>query len=223
MPTAMITGAGRGLGRELAAQYRSAGWDVIGTVRSDLQAAEIETLGIRVLTADMSDADSLRTLPETLGDTPLDVLICNAGIMCNRHMKITEFDQEAWTIAFSINSIAPALVAGLLLPNLRRGQQKKLIAISSGRASIGNNDSGSTYAYRASKAALNAIWRNISVEEPDIIALLVHPGRVRTDMGNPQSELSVEQSAAAIRTVIEATGPEQSGRFLAFDGSEWPW
>lgn len=223
MKTVMITGAGSGIGRELALQYRKDGWNVIGVARSEGQLAELRHAGIAGEFADMGEVDSLKALAERLQGRSIDVLILAAGIIRNRHMKITEIDVPAWEETFRINSIAPAVMAGLFLPNLRKGDTRKLVALTSGRASIANNNSGSTYIYRASKTALNAIWRNISVEEPDINALLVHPGRVRTKMGSPDSELSVEESAESIRQVVANAGPEASGRYWAYDGRELPW
>lgn len=223
MKTVMITGAGSGIGRELARQYYADSWRVIGVARSDEQLAELRLAGILGEFADMRDVESLQSLAKRLEDTPIDLLILAAGIIRNRHMKITEIDVPAWEETFRINSIAPAVMAGLFLPHLRRGNTRKLVALTSGRASIANNNSGSTYIYRASKTALNAIWRNISVEEPDINALLVHPGRVRTKMGSPDSELSVEESAESVRRVIANAGQEASGRYWAYDGRELPW
>lgn len=223
MPTALITGAGRGIGFELARQYVGEGWRVIGTARSEEHRAKLRSIGAEAEFADMGDVESLLALARRLDGTAIDVLIANAAVVKNRHLKITEFDLEAWTESFRINSIAPAIIAGLLLNNVSRSASRKLVAITSGRASIGNNDSGSTYTYRASKAALNAIWRNISVEEPGVIALLIHPGRVRTDMGSADSELSVEESVEAIRAVIEKSGQESSGKFMAYSGAELPW
>lgn len=223
MQTVMITGAGRGIGREMALQYLENGWQVIATARSQDHLDALRVLGVRTEYADMSDFDSLKTLAERLQDVALDIFIANAAIGINRTMKITDWDIETWESSFRINSIAPALLAGLFLRNLRMRPTRKLVAITSGRASIANNDSGTLYAYRASKTALNAIWRNISVEEPDIIPLLVHPGRVRTGMGAADAELSPGERAEAVRRVIDRTGADGAGRYWAYDGRELPW
>ncbi len=77
--------------------------------------------------------------------------------------------------------------------------------------------------YRASKTALNAAWKTLACDEPDITAVLIHPGRVRTSMGLAEAELSPEESAEAVRQVIARCGPQDSGRFLNYAGETMPW
>jgi NAD(P)-dependent dehydrogenase (short-subunit alcohol dehydrogenase family) len=81
------------------------------------------------------------------------------------------------------------------------------------------------YAYRSTKAAANAITRSMALDlaRYGILVVALHPGWVRTDMGGPHAELDVATSVAGLRKVIAGLTHEQSGRFLAYDGSELPW
>jgi NAD(P)-dependent dehydrogenase (short-subunit alcohol dehydrogenase family) len=98
-----------------------------------------------------------------------------------------------------------------------------MIAITSHLSSIGANDSGGIYGYRSSKAALNAIWRSIAMDHRDLVAVLLHPGWVRTNMGGPKAPLSPEESVGCLRRVIAKLGPAESGRFYGSDGRPIAW
>nr|CAD7450131.1 unnamed protein product [Timema bartmani] len=88
-----------------------------------------------------------------------------------------------------------------------------------------NKKEGGFYPYRASKSALNAVTRSLSVDlKPDgIMALSLHPGWVKTDMGGASAPLSVQESATAIVRTLQSLGEKQNGAFLQFDGKELPW
>jgi NAD(P)-dependent dehydrogenase (short-subunit alcohol dehydrogenase family) len=112
-----------------------------------------------------------------------------------------------------------------LLPNLRRGAAKKAIAISSLMSSIGLNDWGTQYVYRASKTALNALWVSLALEwRADAIAcVLVRPGLVRTRMTNFLGDLTPEESVGGMRQVIAGLTLADSGRLISYDGNDLPW
>jgi NAD(P)-dependent dehydrogenase (short-subunit alcohol dehydrogenase family) len=85
---------------------------------------------------------------------------------------------------------------------------------------------GGYYAYRASKAALNAITSSLAIDlgrRHGIIAAVIHPGWVRTDMGGPRAELDPATSVAGLKRVIAGLTAEQAGRFWSYDGKELPW
>ncbi len=84
MASVLITGAGRGLGLELARQYAQDGWSVIGTVRNAAGAGELAKLGARAITLDVADASQVKALSSQLAGTPIDVLLCIAGIVGKR-------------------------------------------------------------------------------------------------------------------------------------------
>jgi NAD(P)-dependent dehydrogenase (short-subunit alcohol dehydrogenase family) len=91
--------------------------------------------------------------------------------------------------------------------------------------SIGDNTSGGYYAYRSSKAAANAVMKSLAVDlsARGIIAVPIHPGWVRTDMGGPNATVDAVDSVAGMRKVIASLTPADTGRFLQFQGKELPW
>jgi NAD(P)-dependent dehydrogenase (short-subunit alcohol dehydrogenase family) len=227
MPCVLITGANRGLGLEFARQYAAEGWSVIGTARDPAMADDFRALGsdVTLLPFDAADDASLAALLRQLGDRPIDILIANSGVDGGRQ-EAREVTPEAWKEAIGINTYAPFRLAVALRANLERGQHKKLVAVSSLAASIGSGYAvPAQYIYRASKAALNALWRNLSVEwRPlGLIGIMLRPGRVRTRMTDFQGDLSVEESVSGMRRAIAMTTLAESGRFVGFDGVEVPW
>ncbi|MES1976815.1 MAG: SDR family NAD(P)-dependent oxidoreductase [Pseudomonadota bacterium] len=223
MSTVFITGAGSGIGREFVQQYLADGWTVVCTARQDAHLAELRDAGADCFNVDMQDAPGILKTAALLQDRTLDLAILNAGIMRGRDMGFADIHIEEWQESFFVNCIAPALWAGQLVTPLKRRPNGKLVALSSGRASIGNNVTGSTIMYRASKAALNATWKTLSIDEPDVISFVLHPGRVRTAMGSPESELSKEESVGQMRRVIHDADQTTTGRFLDYSGKSLPW
>ena len=227
MPTVLITGANRGLGLEFARQYSADGWHVLAACRNPAAATELAALGdgITTLAFDAEDDGAMARLVARLSDVPLDVVIPNAGVGSGGEKLASQVTREEWMERLSINTYAPARLAMALRPNLEQGTHKKLVGISSLAASIARYEISGHYAYRASKAALNAIWRSFAVEwRPlGIVCLLLRPGRVRTRMTGFTGDLSAEEAVAGMRRVIAASTLADSGRFLGYDGAEVPW
>ncbi|MGO8916918.1 MAG: SDR family oxidoreductase [Stellaceae bacterium] len=225
MSTVLITGANRGLGFEFARQYAEAGWRVIATSRSLAKADALRALGgdVAVYALDVADFAAVSALGRELAQDSIDLLIANAGIAGPRGMTPEVIDAEGWGETFRVNSMAPLALAGALLAPLARSEQRKMIAITSRLASMGANSNGGLYAYRSSKAALNAAWRSYALDHPEIIAALLHPGWVRTDMGGREALLAVEESVAGLRRVIAGLSEADTGRFYNHDGSPIPW
>jgi NAD(P)-dependent dehydrogenase (short-subunit alcohol dehydrogenase family) len=129
----------------------------------------------------------------------------------------------AWERSFRVNAVAPLALAGAFHAQVARSGERKMIAITSRLGSMGANGDGGLYTYRSSKAALNAVWRSFALDHPDVIAALLHPGWVRTDMGGRGALLDPEHSVASLRRVIANLGKDDSGRFYNYDGSPIPW
>jgi len=219
MPKVLITGANRGLGLEFARQYKEAGWDVVATARQS--SAELEALGVRVETLDMQDLDAVERLGDRLDR--LDLLIANAGTYGPREVTSADEARE-WADTFVTNTIAPFLLAEAVLP-IVEASSGKLIAVSTKMGSIEDNTSGGFIAYRSSKAALNAAWRNLAIEARTrgVAAAVLHPGWVQTRMGGTSAPLEPEESVAGMRKVIDGLTLEQSGGFFSYDGTMVPW
>ena len=219
MPHVLITGANRGLGLEFARQYKEAGWDVVATARQS--SAELEALGVRVETLDMQDLEAVEKFGDRLDR--LDLLIANAGTYGPR-AATSAAEARQWGETFVTNTIAPFLLAESVLP-LVEASSGKVIAVSTKMGSIEDNTSGGFIAYRSSKAALNAAWRNLAIEvrTRGVAAAVLHPGWVQTRMGGTSAPLEPEESVAGMRKVIDGLTLEQSGGFFSYDGTMVPW
>ena len=218
MPTILVTGAGRGIGRELARQYAADGWRVIGTVRapSEHLAEAIEL--------DVTDEVQVKALGSRLKGVPIDVLFCNAGIIGKRGNRFGSFDYESWEEVLRVNLLGAAAVAEALLDNVAASERKTIAMMSSRLGSI-TESSGMTLPYATSKAALNMLVKGLAATQASrgIIVVALSPGWVRTDMGGEQAPLAPETAVRGLRKVIAGLGPGDSGKFLYHDGSTIPW
>jgi NAD(P)-dependent dehydrogenase (short-subunit alcohol dehydrogenase family) len=218
MPTVLITGANRGLGLEFARQYCGDGWEVIATAREP--SDELQQLCTRVEELDMLDLASVANIGERFDE--LDLVIANAGAMQPQKAESAE-DGRAWAELFTVNTIAPYLLAKALLENVA-AVPGKLIAISSKMGSIADS-SGGYVPYRSSKAALNMAWHSLAVEARPfgVATAVLNPGWVQTRMGGSSAPLQPEESVAQMREVIAGLTLDRSGGFLDRDGSAIPW
>jgi NAD(P)-dependent dehydrogenase (short-subunit alcohol dehydrogenase family) len=209
MPTALITGVSRGLGRELARQYAADGWKVIGTERKDM---------------DMTDVAQIRRLAAKLKGEAIDLLFCNAGISGKKGMAPGSFDFDSWQEVLRVNLLGPAALAEALLDNVA-ASGKKTIAMMSSRLGSITEASGMTLPYATSKAALNMLVKGLAatLAGRGITVVALSPGWVRTDMGGKQAPLAPETSVRNLRKVLAGLKPSDSGKFFANDGAEIPW
>jgi len=219
MPNVLITGANRGLGLEFARQYCRDGWTVFATVREP--SDELESLCTRVEQVDMMDLAAVADLGSRFDS--LDLLVANAGTYGPKDAANAD-DAQGWLDTFSVNTVAPYLLAQSVLPLVEQSGGK-LIAVSTRMGSIEDNDSGGFLAYRSSKTALNMAWRNLAldVRSRGVTAAVLHPGWVQTRMGGSSAPLEPEESVAGMRRVIDRLEPKDSGSFFAYDGSTIPW
>jgi NAD(P)-dependent dehydrogenase (short-subunit alcohol dehydrogenase family) len=219
MSTILITGCNRGIGLELARQFRERGDTVVAACRRS--GAELAEMGVRIIEdIDVADGACVANLKATLSDTPLDILINNAGIL--RRDEFGSIDYETMLEQYAVNTLGPLRVCEALAGNLREGS--KVAIVTSRVGSIDDNGSGGNWGYRASKAAVNMIGTNLMHEfKPRGIAVaLLHPGLVATDMtgnyGIPPAE-----SARGLIARIDELSLENSGTFWHAEGYELPW
>lgn len=224
--TVLITGANRGLGLEFARQYAADGWHVIACCRAPNGAPDLKKLGrkVEVQALDVTSQQSVQHLAKTLAGAPVDVLINNAGLHGDRR-AFGETDVALWKQIFEVNTIAPVQVLTALLENVAAGTQKKVANITSKVGSIGDGPSGGSYAYRTSKTALNMAMVNAAHElkARGITILLLHPGWVQTDMGGPTAPVTIEQSIAGMRRIIDKATQAETGHFYDYTGRQLPW
>jgi NAD(P)-dependent dehydrogenase (short-subunit alcohol dehydrogenase family) len=225
MPVVFLTGASRGIGLEFARQYAAAGWRVIAAVRDPKQADALRALPgpIEIHPLDVADFAAATRLGEKLRDEAIDVMIANAGISGPREMSPEAVDGEGWAEVFRINTMAPLAIAGALHRQVERSKERKAIAISSRLGSIAANTEGGRYIYRSSKTALNSVWRSFAIDHPGLIAAVLHPGWVRTDMGGEAAPVMPTESVTGMRQVIAGLTVQDSGRFFNYDGTPLPW
>lgn len=113
----------------------------------------------------------------------------------------------------------------MLRSNLVNAEQATVALLSSKMGSISDNTSGGSYIYRSSKAALNAAAKSLSMDlaGEKIKVAILHPGWVRTDMGGPNGLIDAPTSIGGLRRVLANLTWEQSGQFIAYDGTVIPW
>lgn len=222
--TVLITGANRGIGLEMARQLSARGVTVIGTARKPAEAAELKALGARVEQLDVIDERSVAALAQRLEGVAIDVLINNAGVGGARAADLEGVDFNDMAFTFNVNSIGPMRVTQALLANLKAGETRQVVNVSSMLGSIAMN-TGGLYAYRASKTALNSLNRTLAMElgPQGFTCVVVHPGWVKTRMGGAAAPVEVQDSVAGLLAVIDGLGPDSNGSFIDFQGEELPW
>jgi NAD(P)-dependent dehydrogenase (short-subunit alcohol dehydrogenase family) len=222
MSTILITGAGRGLGLELARQYAADGWRVIGTVREE--AGALQDLGAESVKVDVTNIAQVKALARKLSGTPIDVLFCNAGIIGKRGMALGSFDYPEWENVLRVNVLGAAAVIEALADNVATSERKTIAVMSSRLGSI-SEASGMTLPYATSKAALNMLARGLAatLAQRSILVVALSPGWVKTDMGGASAPLTPQASVRGLRSVLQALRPDDSGKFLSHDGAEIPW
>lgn len=223
MATVLITGANRGLGRELVRLYAAKGDEVIACCRDPNGRCEDIPGQIRWLPLDLGDEAAIRAFPKRLGGVAIDILIQNAAIRgATGGLSDVRFDDFAQVVL--VNVAAPLVLTRELMPNMMAGEKRIVAMISSRAGSMTEGlDPDGDYAYRCSKAALNMAARKLAYDEPALTVLLLHPGWMKTDMGGPEAEIEVSEAARGLVARIAAARPDDSGSFCAWDGKPIAW
>lgn len=234
MQNILITGTNRGLGLELVRQYAEAGDRVFATCRQPDQAEALHALAqahsnITLLGLDVADDTAFAAFARTLTahtDT-LDILIHNAGMNPRTPEARTLGTLTAAAIHEQVqtNAVGPLLLTQVLLPLLQKGTQPIVVMVSSQMGSLQWKQKGGGYAYSMSKSAMNMAARTLAYDlRPlGIAAITLHPGWVITDMGGEEAELTPQDSASSIRTLIANTTLETSGSFFKWNGTPHVW
>ncbi|MGM3275129.1 SDR family oxidoreductase [Ralstonia sp. 24A2] len=227
--TALILGASRGIGLETVKQYRADGWRVIATVRSQEAAQDLQALGAETHVLDLTDANAVAGLVWKLDGEALDVAIYVAGIYGPRTQNATPVSQADFDAVMHTNVWAPMGLLPAVLPMVEAGCNSAdeaggvLAVISSRMGSIGDMGGNGGWLYRASKAAVNAVLRGVSIDAKNATCLTFHPGWVQTDMGGAGAAITPQESVAGIRRVIAGATRADNGGFRNYDGSVIEW
>ena len=231
MPTALITGASRGLGLAFVRTLTERGWRVHACCRLPEKARKLKEVPGEVVRhrLDVTDGLQIAGLGRAMAEEPLHLLINNAGIFGPRS-GFGQIAYEDWLQVFNVNTLAPMRVAETFAAHLARGSESgeapaRLINISSRLGSVGETDSSGSHIYRSSKAALNMVTKCLSLDlhARGVVVAALHPGWVRTDMGGSKAPLSPEDSVAGMLSVIDGLGLADTGGFYAHDGIAIPW
>lgn len=220
MSTILISGANRGIGYELARQYKERGDDVIAAVRKS--SDELAGLDIEIHEdVDVASDEKVTTLKRNLGDRTIDILLNNAGILTSEDMIDMDFDRIRRQ--FEVNTLGPLRLTHKLSPLLARGS--KVGIVSSRVGSITDNGGGGNYGYRISKTAVNMAGKNLSIDfEPRGIGVyLLHPGYVATEMVNFSGPTPPDVAAKGLIERMDNLTMEQTGSFWHAEGYELPW
>ena len=228
MGTILITGANRGVGFNLATLYAERGDRVIATARTPETATALADLKSRtgrveIIRLDATDEAATRDLAQSLGATPIDIVICNAGIMSSRgSIEDPGHDAAEWARVLATNVTAPFLTSRHLLPHLKRAKAGKLAFISSIMGTSAQA-TGSVIAYRVSKAAVANLGLNLSAAlKPMGVAVgIYHPGWVSTDMGGASAPVTPKQSATGLAARIDKLSLATTGIFEDYQGTRF--
>lgn len=221
----LVTGANRGIGREVCRQLAARGHDVVLTARSAEAAAEAaRALGAEPLQLDVTAPPSVAAAARWIGDRygKLDILVNNAAITYDTWQRAIDADLAVVREAAETNLYGPWLMVQRFLPLLRASEHPRIVNVSSEAASLASMGAG-TPAYTASKTALNALTRMLAAELRGhrILVNSVCPGWVATDMGGPGGRPVADGAASVVwAATLPDSGP--TGGFFR-DGRALPW
>lgn len=247
MKSVLITGCNRGLGLGLVKQLvqrQQPPTHVIATCRNPQQAEALTSIAaqhknVHVLQIDVKDFNKYdefaKHVQSIVQDDGINVLFNSAGVS-SKFTRVNLVKVEQMTENFITNTVAPLMLTKALLPALKKASKNNesspkgssravIVNMSSVLGSIAQNNQGGFYPYRASKSALNAVTKSLSMDLKDdgILAVSLHPGWVQTDMGGKGAPLTVEQSTEAMLKFVEGLGEKHNGGFYQYDGSQLPW
>jgi NAD(P)-dependent dehydrogenase (short-subunit alcohol dehydrogenase family) len=226
--TVVVTGASRGIGKEFCMQLASKGNRVIAACRTpeNIKDDDLKSLGCEITSLDVSNMESISSWARGLADLTdhVNLLINNAGVYGKR-VSFNDMDAQTMMDVFQVNCVGPLMVTQALYKNrLLGGKKGTIIAnVTSKMGSVDDNGSGGSYAYRASKSALNNVNKSLSIDLADdnIVSTLLHPGWVRTDMVNFSGLIDTDESVRGMINVLETKNLQ--GTWHAFDGKVIPW
>ncbi|MCT4558715.1 MAG: SDR family NAD(P)-dependent oxidoreductase [Pelagimonas sp.] len=211
----LITGANRGIGAELDNLFSARGDHVLGTARNHPEYLALE----------VTDPASHQALAAKLEGQPLDLLVCNAGVYLDKGHNLADgYQAGLWSQTFAANVTGVFLTIQSLLPNLQMARHPKIAIISSKMASHARAPGGS-YIYRASKAAVLNLGRNLASDFKalDIAVGIYHPGWVRTDMGGTEADIDTPTAARGLIQRFDALSLATTGCFESYDGTAIPY
>ena len=230
----LITGASRGIGLGLVKEFLSKGYQIVATCRNPDKAVDLSKVlqdanQEPAVTLDVTSDESIAALQNYLRSNQIIVrhLVSNAGISTPGHpVEDPDAIKRKEMLAVFDTNVAGVARVTEACGVLSNGDGGKVINISSSMGSVSRTlSSGSYYAtsYRCSKAALNMLTSCFSLQFPNTIFTMVHPGWVQTDMGGSggrTADITVQESACGIFSVFKTLDKSMSGKFFDWKGDE---
>lgn len=232
---AIVTGASRGLGLATSEALAQRGFKVIMAMRSpekaqkQINACKMKELDVVPMKLDLAQEKSIQEFAENIRReySFVDVLVNNAGIMIDSEDggNSSLFKTKAATVqkTFMTNTLGPFLLTQKIFPLMQQEGYGRIVNVSSGMAQLSSPQTASA-AYRMSKTALNMVTNLFASEvgDADICVNSVSPGWVRTDMGGPHADRTIEQGIKGILWAATLPKGGPNGGFFR-DGESLNW
>jgi len=238
---ALVTGANKGIGFEVARQLARKGFHVfLGARKSDAGLAAVQKLNkegekedygkghsglaVTFIEIDVSKPDSIRRAAEEFSrkSDRLDTLVNNAGILLDDDKDVLTITPEIFETTLRPNTVGPLLVSQAFVPFLQKSDAPRIVNVSSGGGQLTDGADGWAPAYCISKTALNGITSQLAAALPKFAVNSVCPGWVRTDMGGSNATRSVLEGAAGVVWLVADAPQNQTGKFWR-DRKVIPW
>ncbi|KAK4984907.1 hypothetical protein LTR50_006313 [Elasticomyces elasticus] len=240
MPAIAISGAGSGIGHTFLDHYSKDSNNTIYAIDvawSDEVSDSKAAAKVTRYTTDSSSLPSVKKLAEALKGHPIDLFIHSAAVrgMVKELTEKSDDPADAETLdvmtaevmqqTLLVNTMGSFLMIRALLPNLKAGKNPKCVIMGSRMGSIGANNNGGAYAYGPSKAGLNYIAKSLSIDVPEVIFTIIHPGKVDSRMTHVREDGAVdpEDAVAEMLPLIDGLSKKDSGKFYVREGEEIPW
>src|SRR5712692_4092986 len=230
MKTALVTGANKGIGREVARQLAAKGFHVfVGARNAKAGRKAAEEIAKQAgkatfLEIDVADNASVITAAREFSDIQdyLDVLVNNAGIIVDGDDAILETSDDLVRKTLETNTLGPLRVTRAFVPLLRKSKAPRVINVSSGGGQLTGGADGWAPTYCISKTALNGVTVQLAAALPKFAVNSVCPGWVRTDMGGSNATRSVAEGASGIVWLAADAPQSQTSKFFR-DRKVIPW
>jgi len=232
---ALVTGANKGIGFEVARQLARRNFRVfIGARDSDAGVAAVQKLNkegekeeygeITFLKIDVSKPDSIRRAAEEFSRSTdrLDVLVNNAGILLDDDKDVLMVAPEIFETTLRTNTVGALLVSQAFVPFLKKSDAPRIVNVSSGGGQLADGADGWAPAYCISKTALNGVTVQLAAALPKFAVNSVCPGWVRTDMGGSNATRSVLEGAAGVVWLASEAPQKETSKFWR-DRKVIPW
>ena len=236
MRTAIVTGANRGVGREVARQLVLLGYRVILTSRDEFKGKQTitelkEEIGTKISgnfiyhQLDVTSYESIKRLYDFVVSeyTAADVLVNNAAVLLDQYGRLLQTSLDVYRMTMETNLYGPMMLCQIFIPIMLERNYGRVVNVSSGAGQVQNMINDMT-AYRLSKLALNGLTLMLanSVEGTNVLVNAGCPGWVRTEMGSPNAPRSAEEGAEGIvwLTTLPDGGP-QGGFFRDRQRIDW--